>query len=340
MRVSLIGYVTYCFFRKAESSNNKYENHESTGRWLKRFSSPFLTLMKLMGTASASASASALGQLENQFYRGMVMRFLRRLNRLAFGGAIATAALILPASAYAANCVNGINAATCTVPAGVTSVFIEAWGAGGGGDAGAAAGGGGGGGSYCAGTFAATPLATLTVTTGTGGAAGTGLGGGSGAASVVTGPGISVTANGGSPGFQFAGGLGGTVAGCTAATSHAGGNGSGPIVFDGGGGGGSATPTSAGTNAIGSTAGTGTGNGGNGGIFGPPAMLSAAGSAPGGGGGGAATGSVSAAGAAGQVKMIFTVSVASVPTLSEYGLMALAALLAAFGFRQVRRRHS
>jgi hypothetical protein len=37
--------------------------------------------------------------------------------------------------------------------------------------------------------------------------------------------------------------------------------------------------------------------------------------------------------------MIFTVSAASVPTLSEYALMALAALMAAFGFRQVRRRH-
>src|SRR5665647_2241495 len=98
------------------------------------------------------------------------MRSLRKLNRLAFGGAVATAALLLPAAAYAANCVNGINAATCTVPAGVTSIFIEAWGAGGGGDKGPAVGGGGGGGSYCAGTFAVAPLATLTVTTGAGGA--------------------------------------------------------------------------------------------------------------------------------------------------------------------------
>ena len=94
-------------------------------------------------------------------------------------------------SAWAADCVSGVYTAstTCTVPAGVTSMTIEAWGGGGGGGGGAfgPSGGGGGGGSYCQGTYTVAAGNALQIRVGAAGAAGpqssiygTALGGGGG----------------------------------------------------------------------------------------------------------------------------------------------------------------
>ena len=71
----------------------------------------------------------------------------------------------------------GINAAgSCTVPAGVTSMTIEAWGAGGGGgsndkgwDGVPGGGSGGGGGSYCKAIVSVTAGSVLSVQVGAGG---------------------------------------------------------------------------------------------------------------------------------------------------------------------------
>ena len=70
---------------------------------------------------------------------------------------LAACALAFGGSAWAADCVNGVNTADCTVPAGMGSVTIEVWGGGGGGGRAALAGfqlggGGGGGASHCTAT--------------------------------------------------------------------------------------------------------------------------------------------------------------------------------------------
>ena len=94
------------------------------------------------------------------------------------------AALLFAASGstvWAADCVSGTplsSLVTCTLPVGVTSVKIEAWGGGGGGSGGSS--GGGGGGSYCAATFTGLPaLAVLEIVAiGSGGSVGGNSGGG------------------------------------------------------------------------------------------------------------------------------------------------------------------
>lgn len=62
-----------------------------------------------------------------------------------------------------------INVATFTVPAGITEVLIEMWGAGGGGHS---PGGGGGSGGYWVGLIPVTPGGTINLTVGAGGSAG------------------------------------------------------------------------------------------------------------------------------------------------------------------------
>ncbi len=116
------------------------------------------------------------------------------------------ASALLSVSAFAADCVNGVNpTGNCTVPTGVTSITIEAWGGGGGGS-GSFFGGGGGGGSYCKATFAVAPGAQLTVTVGMGGAGGGhGISGTPGTPSSVMGTGVAgMQANAGSGGRRRA----------------------------------------------------------------------------------------------------------------------------------------
>jgi hypothetical protein len=206
-----------------------------------------------------------------------------------------------------------------SVPAGVTNVTAEVWGAGAGGSSGTAAAGAGGGGAYTRGTISG--LATgnsVAITVGTGGAIGlpiTAPGNFSSAGFGAT----TITANGGlATTSSRTGGAGGTasaVGGAIAASFAGGAGGNGRVSTlntnneSGGGGGGSALTTGAGTAGVTGTgdnndltvggAGTGYGGGGAAGDGSPNAV---AGSFPGGGGGGRGEGSsTSAAGSNGIV---------------------------------------
>ena len=180
---------------------------------------------------------------------------------------------------------------TYTVPVGVTSLVVKAWGAGGGGggndgNAGAA----GGGGAYTTSTLSVTPGDVLTVYVGGGGAngtTGTGSGGGAGGFGYGTG------GTGGNPGSSGSSGGGGGGGGGTAIVRSgtplilaAGGGGGGGAGNGGGetgapGGGGGVNGTGRGSASGGTTGGNGTLNGGNG-----TSRGSGDGGAGGGGGGG------------------------------------------------------
>ena len=252
----------------------------------------------------------------------------------ALGLAIAAA----PALAEPPNCVNGINnTGPCLVPDGMTSVTIQAWGAGGGGAGSytlgvSRGGGGGGGGSYCQATFTVVPGELLAVMPGAGGAGGAGdmMNGGNGAPSTVTSPSISTSGgfgamggNGGQSGGL--GGIGGSVLLCTApgAISFAGGTGGiagGPAYPQGGGGGSSASATAAGANgstphgASGWGVDNAEGGGGDGRTHDGEIMP---GFSPGGGGGGGYGGAgilqYGANGAPGRVVMTFSTPGPTVP---------------------------
>ena len=213
---------------------------------------------------------------------------------------------------------------TFVVPAGVTSIRAEAWGAGGGGSGAGSTHPGGGGGEYAAEmTLAVTPLENLTIDVGALGAGGaSGSAGSAGAATTIKrGATTLVRANGG------AGGVNGTIAlggsGSTNSVHFSGG--SSPvnnIALDprstgGSGGGGSAGTSSAGNNGskhgggtaagAGGVAVTGGGAGGAGGAgTGVSGVTASNGAIPGGGGGagGQGSGGVSAGGngARGQVR--------------------------------------
>lgn len=125
--------------------------------------------------------------------------------------AVVTAALAAKTKNQGVFTANG----TFVVPAGVTTVFVRAWGAGGGGSGGA--GGSGGGGSYAEGYVTVTPGASIAVTVG---------GGGAGASSAAA------AGNGGNSSFGSSiiapGGTGGGVAGGAGGTG-----GTGTLVIDG-----------------------------------------------------------------------------------------------------------
>jgi uncharacterized repeat protein (TIGR01451 family) len=205
------------------------------------------------------------------------------------------------------------NASTSfVVPAGVTSVTVQAWGGGGGGGkatgTGNDAGGGGGGGGYARGTFAVTPGTTNTVTVGGAGATAT-AGGNSWFGSTAT-----VFAQGGSAGGVITAGAGGSanignVATYAGGSGGVGASGGQPATRRGGGGGGSATAAAAG--GAGTAGGSGTGGGGgvgegNGGAGTQGAVNGNPGNAPGGGGGGGGNGAVGGAGAVGRVVVAYT----------------------------------
>ena len=140
---------------------------------------------------------------------------------------------------------------TFTVPGGVTSITVKAWGAGGGGGGGGntGAGGAGGGGGFTQTTLSVTPGTGLTVVVGGGGSAGTGStnsgqGGGGGGYSVISSSGTNL--------IIAAGGAGGGGGGYTSATAGgAGGAGGGASGIAGSasgtaGGGGAATASAVG----------------------------------------------------------------------------------------------
>jgi hypothetical protein len=125
-------------------------------------------------------------------------------------------------AAFAADCVNGNNAAgNCTVPSGITSINVSLLGGGGGGypyRVTAGGGRGGGGGGYCAFTLTVTPGMTLAVgSAGTGGAGGSGNGfvgytaGADGLSASITYSGVAYSAPGGGRGLAGIGGSGGSA---------------------------------------------------------------------------------------------------------------------------------
>ncbi len=203
---------------------------------------------------------------------------------------------------------------TFNVPAGVSSVTIECWGAGGGGASGSNAAGGGGGGAYTKGTISGLTGGTSTITITVGATAAVGS---NGTASSAVFSANNITANGGNAGNARTGGSGGaaSVVGGIITASFAGGDGGNAMASTsgnnneaGGGGGGSALttgPGSAGSNG-GSTntatpGGNGTATGGRGsGANG--SQDATAGTQPGSGGGGRGEGnSTSKSGGAGRV---------------------------------------
>jgi hypothetical protein len=222
---------------------------------------------------------------------------------------------------------------TFKVPAGVTSLVVEGWGAGGagGGVVGVLSlygGGGGGGGAYSKTTLTSiTPATSFNYTVGAGGTGVSGSGGGNGGNSIFS----TVTVNGGLGGgkgnpSQGVGGAGGAASG--AGTIFSGGQGGTAILISGtlysGGGGGGAGTASNGGNATNGTAGIG---GNTGGGAGAPGVLlisdGVGGGSPGGGGSGgeALVGLLGNAkggnGGDGQIKVTYTC-----PT---YGLTATTA---------------
>ncbi|MFA5973632.1 MAG: GEVED domain-containing protein [Lentimicrobiaceae bacterium] len=204
---------------------------------------------------------------------------------------------------------------TFTVPAGVTSIKVECWGAGGGGSTITSwnqRGGGGGGGAYASSEVSVIPGNSYSIIVGIGGyASGSGSNSSFNTNSVVAAGGSGVNNN------TTTGGSGGSFASSIGTIKFAGGNGaSGGTTFSGGGGGGAGS-TGAGGNALGESAGTGTLlNGGNGGYGVSGSNNGINGSTYGGGGSGAVTNSgfdrTGSSGANGLV----VISWVPVPTLS------------------------
>jgi len=165
---------------------------------------------------------------------------------------------------------------TFTVPPGVTSVTVEAWGGGGGGggrsSSGSGGAGGGGGGAYAEATASVTPGATYTVTVGGGGSGGLGNnnGGGSTGGDSWFGSQSTILAKGGAGGgggVGGSGGGGGSAGSSVGSVKYSGGNGaagssSWSSNYRSGGGGGGAGDAAAGGNASGATGGVGGNEGG------------------------------------------------------------------------------
>lgn len=178
-----------------------------------------------------------------------------------------------------------------TVPAGVTSVTVEAWGGGGAGGGtvnGANRGGGGAGGQYARRVVAVTPGASLAVVVGAGGTGGRNVGPAGGDS--IFGANL-VVAKGGEGGGRHSStppGGQGSIVGGVGDVVYRGGDGAAGSSSASGGGGGGAGNAANGNNASGATAGTGgTSGGGNGGAGRSNNGDGYDGSAPGGGGGGA-----------------------------------------------------
>ncbi|MEK7625262.1 MAG: glycine-rich domain-containing protein, partial [Patescibacteria group bacterium] len=197
-----------------------------------------------------------------------------------------------------------------TVPAGVSSVKVEAWGGGGGGGSrypGYNSGGGGGGGGAYARTNSVTVVQGTTIAYVVG-AAGSGNGGSTTFNSTGV---VAAFGTGGSPagyGIEGAGGAGGTVGASIGVDArNAGGSGYAGNGWWGGGGGGSGGSDSTGNSATdqpGAAAVTNGGAGGNGASAITPSS-GQSGYSPGGGGGGGQSNYDPGAGAVGKLKLTY-----------------------------------
>jgi len=210
-----------------------------------------------------------------------------------------------------------------TVPPGVTSITVKAWGGGGGGAEQSPnlndAGGGGGGGGYAGGVMTVAPGQSITVTVSTGGIGATtaGNGGGAGGSSIVTNGTSIITATGGNGGTSVnGGGFGGaggsatfTGGGISSQVTHTGGAGyaANNLSNDAGAGGGGAGDAANGSNAVTTTGGAGgSANGGAGGTGSNGNQAGGAGGSYGGGGGGSADNAPSTGGNGGPGFVIVT----------------------------------
>lgn len=216
-------------------------------------------------------------------------------------GAIFAFLLFTPVGAYAQETVPFAMPGThsFTVPNGVTSITVKAWGGGGGGggrsNGGNGGAGGGGGGAYAGGTIAVASCQSYTVVVGAGGAGGPdGNNNGSNGGDSYFGNVSTVLAKGGAGGSGGGGGVagaGGSAGASVGGTKYSGGNGAaGTTGFGGvsGGGGGAAGDADPGGNASGMTGGSGGANGGGDGADGRDTSgVGLEGNAPGGGGSGA-----------------------------------------------------
>ena len=199
------------------------------------------------------------------------------------------------------------------VPAGVSSVTVEVWGAGGGSSgansAGNGSGSGGGGGGYARSVISVTPGSTFNYIIGQGGGGGFSTGGGLNGVSTEFG-GI-VFGEGGQGGmWNGPGGMGG---GSSGNVTYFGGDGAmGGSTSYGGGGGSSAGSNSMGSNAFNNVGGFAPFEGGNGGDGAPNlGMPGASGINPGGGGGAPSRGGGSVPGtngADGQMRLTYSPS--------------------------------
>jgi|GEM_PF-1547437 len=206
-----------------------------------------------------------------------------------------------------------------TVPAGVSQITVEVWGAGGGGSSANTAAGGGGGG-YARSVLAVSPGDAFSYTVGAGGAAGIDGGDSSFDSTIIGGGGGSGTGSTGGVGGVGSGGNDVNFNGGAGGNSGDGSNGD----RGGGGGGGSATSTANGSNGAnnsgnsGGSGGFGEGNGGTGADSNNNDGSN--GLAPGGGGGGQSGpggGSVSGSGADGQILITYTITGATCTNLSS-----------------------
>lgn len=194
--------------------------------------------------------------------------------------------------------INTSGPSTWTVPAGVTKIFVQVWGAGGGGAGGTAlniAGSGGAAGGYASGFVTVVPLSVISVSVGAGGSGGSaGSNGVAGGQSYFS---TNLVANGGARGLATSSipTIGGTTSGTQSAITINGGNG------------GAASLYVLSTGSLGGFGGTAGGGGGAGG--GGSASSGSAGSegtqpGGGGGGGGSVVLSASAGGAGGTGRII------------------------------------
>ena len=181
-----------------------------------------------------------------------------------------------------------------TVPAGITSVTVEAWGGGGSGGSvstpGTPQSGGGGGGAYSKKTISVIPLATYTVVVGAGGTPASLIDGGDSYFDNTS----TILAQGGKGAngvINTTGGAGGAWVAANGDIGYSGGNGANGVLSSRGGGGGSSAGTaSIGNNGSGATGGVAPSGGGSGGDGSPVNGSGSDSGELGGGGGGSRKG--------------------------------------------------
>lgn len=212
------------------------------------------------------------------------------------------------AGAQTTQTITTTGAGSFTVPAGVTSIYVECWGGGGAGGSRTNSGrsGGGAGGAYAASTLTVTPGATISYSVGNGGVAGAPDGADTWFSSSST-----VLAKGGD-GVPYNTNGGGTAAAVTASIGdvrYKGGNGRTSNFSYSGGGGSSAGTAADGNNATNQNGANAPAGGGDGGDGRSSNGNGTAGNAPGGGGGGAYRTSgtrYGGNGGDGQIKITYT----------------------------------